>query len=115
MEKYILYIKIINSAKEIKYLPFEKFQRLTKSNSNLVEITDDEGNYLGETINKSFIVSSEPDFEYSKKVFLYKLKELVSTQGLSEYRKFEQLHPRDIVELCLNKKLSDNYLLENYE
>ncbi len=55
------YIKILFRNKSEISLSFEKAQRLLDSPNQLIKITDEKGNWTGETINKSEIVGTVVD------------------------------------------------------
>jgi outer membrane lipoprotein-sorting protein len=47
-------------------LPAEKAKRVMESPEKIVMINDDQGNWTGLSINKSFIMLTEEDLEYTR-------------------------------------------------
>lgn len=66
---FTLYILVEDSLKNKKHIPFDKWEKILNSPTNLVQLTEDDGSYLGKTLNKSFVISSEPDIDYSIKKY----------------------------------------------
>lgn len=47
-------------------LPIEKAEKVLDSDQQIIKITDEQGNWTGQTLNKSFLVSTDVDIQASR-------------------------------------------------
>jgi hypothetical protein len=73
-------IKFVMSKGETISLPEDKALKVIDSESQMVKITDNEGNWTGEVINKSFLVCTIFDREATREV----MKELKMEKNYKE-------------------------------
>ncbi len=64
------FIKFTLSTKKTFTIPFEQAQEILNSQAQVVMISKD-GEWDGETINKSFLISTERDIEAEKQYKMY--------------------------------------------
>ena len=114
----ILYVLVENTLKNKAYIPLEKFNKLMKSPGNIVEITEDNGEFHGRTINKALMVSS-PAYEYSIEKYEKELNASLTEENYE--KKYEEISflrnstIDQIVKRYFNLELPAKLLLENHE
>jgi hypothetical protein len=64
------FIKFTMSTKDTFTLPIEQAEEILRDPANIVMISKD-GEWSGETINKSFIISTKRDFEKEREYKMY--------------------------------------------
>lgn len=64
------FIKFTMSTKETFTIPIEQAEEILRDPANMVMISKD-GEWNGETINKSFIISTKRDFEKEREYQMY--------------------------------------------
>lgn len=107
-----LYIKIEDSQKKTTHLLLETWGKILEMPTNLIKVNDEDGVWRGNVINKSFIVSAEPDYKYSitKKYHeIYNKHKDEKTITDEEKQLYIQIKP--ILDTC-GEKLSENSIEE---
>lgn len=89
---YEPFVKVVLSSKEEHFIPLSKWEQILQSPSPLVAYRDADGENRGRSINKSFVVSSEPADEKTNrrmmldKVELLKLSDSEQKELAIEYK-----------------------------
>ena len=61
------FVRFIFENKKVSFsVPFEKAQAILSDQEQVILITDKDGNWTGETINKAHLVATEPDLDAEK-------------------------------------------------
>lgn len=84
------FIKFIMSTKDTFTLPIEQAEEILRDPANIVMISKN-GEWSGETINKSFIISTKRDFEKEREYKMYDEKTPLLENYTSEPKVIKEL------------------------
>jgi len=94
------FIKLTLSTKKSFILPMEQAERLIDAPQQVVQITDEQGEWTGETLNKSFLVSTERDYEAEREWSMRNpLPELPELELTEEQKTAIETEKRSIAEM----------------
>lgn len=83
-------IKLVMSKGDSISLPEEKAEAVIDSDAQIVKITDKDGKWTGETLNKSYLVSTMVDVDATKEL-VKELRMLENSQQLPAPENKEQI------------------------